>query len=135
MTPATQTTASTQFPKIFRQQLLQLQTRLRSGAVADKNDRIVLRPIRHQTLAREIARGLRMARVRAVLGAVIDLCALDVREDLTCAVMEGADRAAFYPMRLEPGSIELLHGVTPVGKPAQFSWPPAEQSWYEDDVV
>jgi len=32
---------------------LQLQTRLRSGAVADQNDRIVLRPIRHETLARE----------------------------------------------------------------------------------
>jgi hypothetical protein len=93
---------------------LQLQTRLRSGAVADQNDGVVLRPILNKTLTREIARGLSMAFGRAVIGAVIDLCALDVREDFTCAVMEGADRAAFYPMRLEPGSIELLQRVAPI---------------------
>jgi hypothetical protein len=100
-----------------------MQARLRSGAVNYQNDWVVLRPIWHETLTREIARGLRKAFLCAVVGAVVDLCALDVRENFTCAVMKGADRAAFYPMCVETGSVELLQRVSPVGKPTQFSWP------------
>jgi hypothetical protein len=76
-----------------------------------------------------------MAFGRAVLGTVIDFRALDPGKDFTCAVMEGADRAALYPVRLETGFFELLQRVAPIRESSQFSWPPAEQSWYENDVA
>jgi hypothetical protein len=93
--------------------------------MADQNDGIVRRPIRHQTSARIIMRELRMAFIRAVLGAVVDLGSLDSCEDFTGATMEGADRAAFRLMGRKAGP-ELLQGVAPIGNAAEFTRPPAE---------
>src|SRR4051812_29428164 len=92
-----------------------------SGAVADQDHRIVGRPVRQQRLRRNVlslaprhhgALGPGGDSVRGV--TVVKISALDLGEDLTGPVIEGADRSAFDLVRGEARAFELRERVSPI---------------------
>src|ERR1700730_11755234 len=112
-------------PKIPGQQLLQLQAGLRARAMANQDDRIVRRPVLKKSLSRIVAGFLVMPCRLAMLVSIIDLCSLDLREDLARPVVERADRATLGPICVEI-SLELRQGVAPVRQASKFSGTPTE---------